>query len=359
MGIDRRKASKRNKKRKLAKIIRKDNMKIIKITRIILILVIVFALFSVIRIVKNKRLESKNLKQEREVSNIVKETEEQTAKSITDAENETRDTVSYFSFLGDINFPNDVKLYGKDYDYIFKDISKKIEQSDYNIAFLNTKVEKDDEKNFIKMASKNNINYFLANNNTDKKTIANFKKENINLIQEQTDDSEEHKNIDIVSRKDSKFALINLECSKNGDKFYDEDKIKSYLEYAKQNSNFSICLVKWDKNQTKDNKKNFGTFLIQNGAMAVIGNDEKMIDSDISKNMEMIKNDEGQDRLLVYSIGSLVPEKIDKNTNSYILNLKIYTDKEKKSSIKEISYTPIYFTDLGKEKEEYRFQIKR
>ena len=152
------------------------------------------------------------------------------------------------------------------------------------------------------------------------------------------------------------FLAYTYNNRKEGVNIYSEDLAKEDLQYAKQNSSFSIVMMHWGNVNTNEISKEQqvqAQFLVDNGANIIIGAHPSTV-----QKMEILKNTTGEDCFVAYSLGDYTSDFAVENANlELILNMQIYLDKEGKASLYKVDYTPVYMNDFGSKYTENRFKI--
>ena len=292
----------------------------------------------------------------------------------SEANNEIGSTDSYktdkilrVSFVGDIASGAKIENNNVNYDSIFSDAKEELKDADIAIGTYSSNVKTANEKEFAKS---------VYNSGVDLLSIATYsgnagaqdvdeKEQNLREIGFDTvghyDDSEEDR-VKIVERRDVKIAVIayTVDSSSNSSKsevnLYDSAKAKEDLEYAKENAKFTIVMLNWKSSQggmkTKQ-EENIANELVSNGANAVIGTNSNCL-----QNLEMVQGENGQS-FIAYSSGNYFSEISNENSKlELILNMQIYIDKDGKTEIYKIDYTPMYMYDNSKSSEgQNRFKI--
>ena len=125
----------------------------------------------------------------------------------------------------------------------------------------------------------------------------------------------------------------------------------------KENADFSIVLMHWgdvNKNYANEEQKSQAQFLVDNGADIIIGSHPSAL-----QEMEIIKNKDGKDCLVAYSLGDYTSDfQTDISNLEIILNLELYYDVDKNEmSIYRVDYIPLYMNDYGETKTKNRYKI--
>lgn len=273
------------------------------------------------------------------------------------------DTIVRISAVGDILCGNSIIEHGKDYDNMFKDVSKYLRDSNLNLATYETDTN-GDKKEFAKSIHNAGIDVVsLAHNHAmdygeEGLTSTNEYLNSIGIetvgIQKETSKDR----VKIVERRGVKIAILafTYDNNKGGVNIYNEDIVKSDLQYAEENAQISIVMMHWgDVNTNRVNKEQEKqtNLLIENGADIIIGAHPSAI-----QKMEMIENKEGEQCFVAYSVGDFTSEFVNENANlELILNFQIFVNKEGKASIYKVDYTPVYMYDKGSKYKENRYKI--
>ena len=138
---------------------------------------------------------------------------------------------------------------------------------------------------------------------------------------------------------------------------YEKEKVKYDIEYAKEKSNFIIVIMHWAEvnnsliSQWQIDVKNY---LIENGVDMILGSHPSIIEP-----MEVVKNSEGKNVLVAYSLGNYISSLTYSNADvELILKIQILKKSgEEKAVLRKVDYTPIYLLDNGKGAEN-RFELK-
>lgn len=270
--------------------------------------------------------------------------------------------------VGDILLGSNMKKYGMDenglYTNIFSDITKYTKDADFVLGTYETSI-KEDTKVFANAIKESNINMVtLAHNHAlddGEEGLANTKDylneigiETIGIYEEESSNR-----VKIKEEKNAKIAFLSYtyDNNKKGVNIYNEDIIKKDLEYAKENADFSIVLMHWgdvNKNYANEEQKSQAQFLVDNGADIIIGSHPSAL-----QEMEIIKNKDGKDCLVAYSLGDYTSDfQTDISNLEIILNLELYYDVDKNEmSIYRVDYIPLYMNDYGETKTKNRYKI--
>ena len=107
-------------------------------------------------------------------------------------------------------------------------------------------------------------------------------------------------------------------------------------------------------NSANDVQKSQAKFLVDNGADIIIGAHPSAIQP-----MEIIKNSNGEDCFVAYSLGDFTSDFKSENSNlELILNIQLYYNaQENKVSLYKVDYVPIYMNDYGSKYKENRYKL--
>ena len=137
----------------------------------------------------------------------------------------------------------------------------------------------------------------------------------------------------------------------------DKDKMKADIEKAKEEgADFVFVNMHWgdpSSNTPNEEQKELADFLIQSGADFVIGSHPTQIQP-----MEMKTKPDGSNGFVAYSLGAFTSTENSKDSSiGMILNIEVTKSGETdKCYLSNISYTPTYFMDRGKNAQN-RFEL--
>lgn len=316
-----------------------------------------------------KAQEQKKIAEEQQrVANHVEEIYTAMEADIDSINNFRANSIIRISAIGDILLGENLKNYGKNaeglYDDIFSNITKYLKNSDITLGTYETNITEDTKvfANAIKEAGIDLVT--LAHNHTQDYGEEGFKttQEYLESIGIQTVGkyAEEAKDrVKIVEEKGVKIAILSYtyDNGKSGVNIYSEKQASNDLAYANENADFSIVLMHWGdvyKEEPNAKQKEQAQFLVDNGADIIIGAHPSVVEP-----MEILKNKEGQDCLVAYSLGDFTSDFSYENSNlELILNIQIYYDAETdKVSLYKVDYTPIYMNDYGKQNKVNRYKL--
>ena len=282
---------------------------------------------------------------------------------ISNLKNHKANSIVRISAVGDILCGDLLKVHGKDYTNIFTDITKYLEDADIVLGTYETNITGDTESfaKAIKLAGIDTVS-IAHNHSLDlgkaglDRTNSYLKELGIDTVGIYKDTPEER--VLIVERKGIKIAVLayTYDDGEEGVNIYSEELAKADLEYAKQNSSFTIVMMHWgnvNTNQISSRQQEQAQFLCDNGADIIIGAHPSAV-----QKMDVIKNKDGKDCFVAYSIGDFTSDFSNENANlELILNLQVFVDTDGKSEIYRVDYTPIYMFDKGSSFETNRFKI--
>ena len=337
-----------------------DNRKL-NVGIVVLLLIIVIAVATYVMITKNEN--SKEIAEKERIKNQQSEIFQATNEELKDLDDYKTSSLIRISAVGDILCGNNLQKYGKPYDYVFDSVRKKLKNTDLTIGTYETNVT-DNSEGFAESVKNSGINFVsLAHNHALDLGIDNLNKTNeylndlgiktVGIYEEKSEDR-----VRIFEKKGAKIAILayTYNNKKQGVNIFEEEMVKADLEYAKQNSNFTIVMMHWGEafnNEVSDEQYEQAQFLIENGADIIIGAHPSVV-----QKMEIIKNNDGKDCLVGYSLGDFTSDFENENSNlELILDLQIYVDTEGNASLYKVDYTPIYMIDFGKDYYEKRFKI--
>ena len=316
-----------------------------------------------------KAQEQKKIAEEQQrVANHVEEIYTAMEADIDTINNFRANSILRISAIGDILLGENLKNYGKNaeglYDDIFSNITKYLKNSDITLGTYETNITEDTKvfANAIKEAGIDLVT--LAHNHTQDYGEEGFKttQEYLESIGIQTVGkyAEEAKDrVKIFEEKGVKIAILSYtyDNGKSGVNIYSEEQASNDLAYANENADFSIVLMHWGdvyKEEPNAKQKEQAQFLVDNGADIIIGAHPSVVEP-----MEILKNKEGQDCLVAYSLGDFTSDFSYENSNlELILNIQIYYDAETdKVSLYKVDYTPIYMNDYGKQNKVNRYKL--
>ena len=128
---------------------------------------------------------------------------------------------------------------------------------------------------------------------------------------------------------------------------YSEEQVKSDIEYAKENGAEYICvMIHWGdaiSNTVSKEQKSIADFLVESGVNLIIGAHPSVVQP-----MEIIKNNEGEDCLVAYSLGDYTSDFRSENSNlELILNIQLYLPSQSILSRKNCKVISIILRHIG------------
>lgn len=313
--------------------------------------------------------EMKKVASEQErISKFVEDIYTSVEADIDNLNNYKSNSIIRISALGDILLGNNLQKFGVNeiglYTNIFSDISEYMKDSDIVVGTYEHNIEENNKvfANAIKDSGVGLVT--LAHNHAlDKgEEGLNITKEYLETIGIETVGKYEEESKDRVKIKEEKgvklaFLTYTYDNGKTGVNVYNEEKIKQDLIYAKENADFSIVLMHWGEvntNKVSEKQKNQAKFLVDNGADIIIGAHPSAV-----QDMEIIKNQEGKDCLVAYSLGDYTSDFESENSNlELILNVQLYYDVEQNEvSLYKVDYIPVYMNDYGTKEKTNRYKL--
>lgn len=310
-------------------------------------------------------LGKKNLKNKKNVAEFQKNANNEfeqfyneTNNEIGSLDNYQTDKIIRISIVGDTVIDSKIESVSSDYDSIFEDAKEQLKDADIAIGTYSSDVKTDEDKKFATSVHDSGIDLLniatSSNNDTEQ-----FEQKDQNLKEIGFDttgkyDENIENRVKIIEKRGEKIAIIAYNSQETSNvNYYDEEKATEDLNYAKENAKFTIVLMNWENKNDKVSKsqKKITDDLISKGANVVVGTNSYCLQS-----FEMTQNENVQG-FVANSLGNYVSESTnEKSKLELILNLQIYIDKEGKSDIYKIDYTPMYMYN-SKTKEENTFKI--
>lgn len=310
-------------------------------------------------------LGKKNLKNKKNVAEFQKNANNEfeqfyneTNNEIGSLDNYQTDKIIRISIVGDTVIDSKIESVSSDYDSIFEDAKEQLKDADIAIGTYSSDVKTDEDKKFATSVHDSGIDLLniatSSNNDTEQ-----FEQKDQNLKEIGFDttgkyDENTENRVKIIEKRGEKIAIIAYNSQETSNvNYYDEEKATEDLNYAKENAKFTIVLMNWENKNDKVSKsqKKITDDLISKGANVVVGTNSCCLQS-----FEMTQNENVQG-FVANSLGNYVSESTnEKSKLELILNLQIYIDKEGKSDIYKIDYTPMYMYN-SKTKEENTFKI--
>ena len=349
----------RTRRRNIAELINNKATIIISLV-VIVFLIIILGIMKLVNVQEQKKVAQEKQRIDEQVEEIYKDVN----KEIDSLNKYKTNTIIRISAVGDILLGNNLKNYGKDYNDVFSDISKYLQDSDYTIGTYETNVTDENSKEFAKSVKKSGVNFVsLAHNHALDygNSGLNNTNEYLKSIDMQTvgitgETPESRVNIQEIKGVKVAFLAYTYDNRKQGVNIFNEATAYEDLKYAKENAAVSIVMMHWgnvNTNEISSKQKEQAEYLVNNGADIIIGAHPSAV-----QKMEIIKNQEGKDCFVAYSLGDYTSDFGTENSNlELILNMQIFVDKEGNASIYKIDYTPVYMIDNGTKLKENRFKI--
>ena len=182
-------------------------------------------------------------------------------------------------------------------------------------------------------------------------------------------ESQEKKNSVLIKyAKGIKFALINYTYGVNVGipsensfcvNVTNKDAMLSDINNAKaQNADVIIACMHWgglSSNKPNENQTTTADFLFKNGVDIILGSHPQVLQP-MEKRKVTLEDGTIKDGLIIYSLGSLVPDQYKEDyRNSILLNISVTKHKETGGvTIDAVRYMPINFYDFNYESRKYR-----
>ena len=342
-----------------------SNKNFIIISSILLLLIILCIVINVIlHINESKKISEEQMRIAKHVEDVYTSAEA----DLDDANNYKSDSIIRISAVGDILLGDSLKTYGSNdnglYTEIFSDISKYFKDSNIVVGTYEHNIT-NDNKVFANAIRESGINLVtLAHNHAldngeeglyaTKEYLESIGIETTGVYSDEISDR-----IKIKEERGAKIAFLSYTYD-DGEKrvnIYNEEMVKNDLQYAKENADYTIVLMHWGdvyKNEVNEDQKNKAKFFIDNGADLIIGAHPSVVQP-----MEIIKNNEGEDCLVAYSLGDYTSDFRSENSNlELILNIQLYyNSEENRVSLYKVDYIPIYMNDYGIKYEKNRYKL--
>lgn len=333
-----------------------------------LILVIIISLCIGINIILHINETKKIAEDKRRIAAQVEEVYKSAEADLNDFNNFKSDSIIRISAVGDILLGNNLKKYGANeqglYGDIFSNITKYFSDSNIVIGTYETDIT-EKTKPFANAIRETGMEIVtLAHNHAmdNGRDALNSTKEYLNSIGIETMGTYADEAKDRVLIKEERGAKIafltyTYDNKKEGVNIYNEEIVKQDLQYAKENANYSIVLMHWGdiySNNINNTQKEQAKFLVDNGADLIIGAHPSAIQP-----MEIMKNSEGEDCLVAYSLGDFASDFKNENSNlELIVNIALFYDaKNNKISLSKVDYVPIFMNDYGSKYKQNRYKL--
>ena len=358
--------NRRRKTRKSNVIIETISNKNFIIISSLLLVVIILCIF--INVILHINETKKIAEEQQRIAEYVEEVYMSVEAELNDFNNFKSDSIVRISAVGDILLGNNLKNYGANeqglYGDLFSDITKYFSDSNIVIGTYETDIT-EETKPFANAIRENGMEIVtLAHNHAMDNGMEglNSTKEYLNSIGIETIGTYADEAKDRVLIKEERGAKIafltyTYDNQKDGVNIYNEEIVKQDLQYAEENANYSIVLMHWGdiySNYVNNAQKEQAKFLVDNGADLIIGAHPSAIQP-----MEIIKNSEGEDCLVAYSLGDFTSDFKSENANlELILNIALYYDAENnKMSLYKADYVPIFMNDYGSKYKQNRYKL--
>ena len=358
--------NRRRKTRKTNKVIETiSNKNFIIISSVLFAIIVICIIINVIlNINENKKIAEEQARIAKHVEDVYTSVEA----DINDSNNYKSNSIIRISAVGDILLGDSLKEYGKNsnglYGDIFSDISKYF--SDSNIVLGTYEhIINEDNKVFANAIRESGVNLVtLAHNHAldngiDGLNITKNYLEEIGIETIGTYAEEAKDRVKIKEERGANIAFLTYtyDSGEEGINVYNEETVKNDLSYAEENADYTIVLMHWgdvSTNSANDVQKSQAKFLVDNGADILIGAHPSAVQP-----MEIIKNSNGEDCFVAYSLGDFTSDFKSENSNlELILNIQLYYNaQENKVSLYKVDYVPIYMNDYGSKYKENRYKL--
>ena len=342
-----------------------SNKNFVIISSILLAVIIICVIVNVILSVQEQR---KIAEEQQRIADHVEEIYSAMEANVDSINNFKANSIIRISAIGDILLGDNLKNYGKNadglYNDIFSNVTKYLKDSDITLGTYETNVT-DDTKVFANAIKEAGIdlvtlahNHALDNGEEGLKATQDYLESvGIQTVGKYAEEVQDR--IKIIEEKGVRIAVLSYtyDNGKTGVNIYSEEQASSDLAYANENADFTIVLMHWGdvyKEEPNSTQKAQAQFLVDNGADIIIGAHPSVVEP-----MEILKNKEGQDCLVAYSLGDFTSDFSYENSNlELVLNIQIYYDAETDTvSLYKVDYTPIYMNDYGKQNTINRYKL--
>ena len=342
-----------------------SNKNFIIISSILLAVIIICVIVNVILSVQEQK---KIAEEQQRIADHVEEIYSAMEADVDSINNFKASSIIRISAIGDILLGDNLKKYGKNadglYNDIFSNVTKYLKDSDITLGTYETNIS-DDTKVFANAVKEAGIdlvtlahNHALDNGEEGLKATQDYL-ESVGIQTVGKYAEEVQSRIKIIEEKGVKIAVLSYtyDNGKTGVNIYSKEQASSDLAYANENADFTIVLMHWGdvyKEEPNSTQKAQAQFLVDNGADIIIGAHPSVVEP-----MEILKNKEGQDCLVAYSLGDFTSDFSYENSNlELVLNIQIYYDAETDTvSLYKVDYTPIYMNDYGKQNTINRYKL--
>lgn len=342
-----------------------SNKNFIIISSILLVVIIICVIVNVILHIQEQK---KIAEEQQRIADHVEEIYSAMEADVDSINNFRANSIIRISAIGDILLGDNLKKYGKNsdglYTDIFSDITRYLEGSDITLGTYETNVT-DDTKAFANAVKDAGIdfvtlahNHALDNGEEGLKDTQDYLESiGIQTVGKYTEEVQDR--IKIIEEKGVKIAILayTYDNGETGVNIYSEELASSDLAYANENADFTIVLMHWGdvyKEEPNSTQKAQAQFLVDNGTDIIIGAHPSVVEP-----MEILKNKDGQDCLVAYSLGDFTSDFSYENSNlELVLNIQMYYDAETdKVSLYKVDYTPIYMNDYGRKNTVNRYKL--
>lgn len=308
----------------------------------------------------------------------------ETSQNINDSNNIKRDSIIRISAVGDIlcgdEMLEDAKEDTKyDFTYMFGNIANLLDNSDIALGTMETNFTNKPYSGYGNRNSPIEFAQAVKNSGIDLVSIStnhnlDYGKEGLKQTKEKLQDlgfdtvgdSLEENDVVIKEIKNTKIAFLSYTYGVENSSFKSKEELNSIsifskkkaladLKYARENSEYIIIIMHWGDLYTSTvnkDQKEIAKFLVENGADMILGNHPAVVQP-----MEIMKNLEGENVLVAYSLGNYISTINNDNSKiELVLNIEIRKSaKEEKVFLSKVEYTPIYVLDSGpKAKNRYK-----
>lgn len=352
-----------------------------------IILAIIIVICSVTIFYRNNKEKKILAEQRAELEKNIEAIFEETEKNIANSNNTVRDSIIRISAVGDILCENSIleDAYDKgtqNYDFtsMFKNMSTFFADSDITVGTMETNYTDNKYSGYGQRNSPISFAEALKNIGIDLVSISTNHSLDYGIegLQETkralegigydvVGDNLGESRVKIKTIKNTKIAFLSYtygfenQNSKTKEELdsaniYNSEIAKKDLEYAKENTDYSIIIMHWgDAYSTKPNKEqqNIAKFLVENGADMILGNHASAV-----QKMEVMQSPEGKNVLVAYSLGNYISgETMDISKIELVLNIELRKSGETGEVVlSKVDYTPIYVLDRGT-KAENRYEL--
>lgn len=346
----------------------------------IIIIIICSIILSVRYYFETVEVANQKIKLQEEIKAIY---ERKTPETVEEKEEKVKDTTINISIIGDIlcgnGMLNDAKKEDGSYNFdsMLSEINEITKTSDIVIGTMET--------NFIQEHEYSGVNKYNApiefaqaikNSGVDVVSIAHnhsldYGVEGLNTSKQQLEsigiETVGTQNYVVRNIKGVKVALLaytygfsNESDLSTEDKqnvnIFSKEKSANDINQAKKEADYIMVIMHWgDVNSTKKNEEQeqVADYLISIGANAIVGSHPS-----VPQAMEMMKNAQGEDEFVSYSLGNYISSLAYENSKlQVIVNLQIRKEaKTEKIVLEKVTYTPLYVLDRGT-KAENQYQV--